>query len=514
MMKNKVSNASLAAKTAFVILLFSEFSALPHAAFGQAASTAPSAAKSPQSTMLKLPLKDAILMALENNRGLRVERLSPQIAALAKDTAKAAFDPALKAELSRNRSTANTDSTQGELGVSKLFSPGTSVAVEVSGASSETPAGIPGDQARASLGLTQPLLQGAGRSVNLARVRQAEMDDLSSQYEFRGFVEAFVASVDENYWNTVLAERQISIIERSLNLAQQQAEQTKISVEAGALAPTELPAAEAEVAQRRKALIEAQGQLDLARLQFMRLGNLSRSGMLSGDFELTDAPDAPEVRLEDTATHVRRAQARRPELNQARLAISRGELDVVRTRNGRLPKLDLFITLGQTGYASQFDRAVKDMPGSKNDDAAIGLMFSYPFAKRADKAALRKAELSREQSEEALDNLSQLVELDVRSSLIELQRDLAAIDAAAALRRLREETLRAETEKFKNGRSTALMVAQAQRDFMASEVDEIEAKIKSRKDLSRFRRYEGTLLEFYGLSVPGAEAAAGPDNRN
>ncbi len=47
----------------------------------------------------------------------------------------------------------------------------------------------------------------------------------------------------------------------------------------------------------------------------------------------------------------------RPDLNQARLLIRRGELDVVRTRNGLLPRLDAFITYGKTGYARTFSDA-------------------------------------------------------------------------------------------------------------------------------------------------------------
>ncbi len=461
------------------------------------------------SSEIRLSLDEAVLMALANNRGMRVERLKPDIAATSQDTANAVFDPDLKVELSRSRDGTDTDSTQGGVKISKLFSPGTALALDVSGKATEAKSGVNAGQARAGLSVTQPLLQGAGPQVNLARVRQAEIDAQASQYEFRGFVEAFVASVSDGYWSVVLAEKRIAILERSSALAQQQLEETKISIKVGALAPSELPAAEAEVAQRRSSLIDAAAELALARLRLMRLVNPTAGG-LGSSVTLTDSPEPYEFKLGEPAAHVRTALSRRPEMNQARLASAHGELEVVQARNGRLPKLDTFITLGQSGYASQFSSALNDVGKDDNNDMTAGITFSYPLFQRAEKAGERRAVLRRAESDEALANLAQLVELDVRSSMIRLERDLAAIEAASALRRLREESLRSETEKFKNGRSTALAVGQAQRDLLASEVAELEARIKTKNDVVQFQRFEGTLLTAHGLNVPGADPLPEP----
>ena len=49
----------------------------------------------------------------------------------------------------------------------------------------------------------------------------------------------------------------------------------------------------------------------------------------------------------------------RPDLNQAKLLWQRGDLEVVKTRNGLLPKLDLFVTLGRTGFAESFGKSVR-----------------------------------------------------------------------------------------------------------------------------------------------------------
>ena len=55
-----------------------------------------------------------------------------------------------------------------------------------------------------------------------------------------------------------------------------------------------------------------------------------------------------------------------------------------------------------------------------------------------------------------------------RRAHIEVQRLWQQVAAPAATRRLQEVKLRAETETFRVGRSTTLLVAQAQRDLLQS----------------------------------------------
>jgi outer membrane protein TolC len=200
----------------------------------------------------------------------------------------------------------------------------------------------------------------------------------------------------------------------------------------------------------------------------------------------------------------------RPEMNQARLQIRQGDVELVRTRSGLLPKLDAFLTLGPTGYASSFLDTFHKFDDGRYD-ATIGMQLTYPLGRRDEQAAHRRAGLQRDQAREALANLAQLVELDVRSGLIEITRAREQLTANAALRRLRAEALRVEAEKFKNGKSTSLLVAQTQRDFLASEVAEIAARAGFRKAVVRFYRAEGSLLQRRKLAAPGTQPIEPPD---
>jgi outer membrane protein TolC len=223
---------------------------------------------------------------------------------------------------------------------------------------------------------------------------------------------------------------------------------------------------------------------------------------------LVHPPELPDVRLGAVAEHVAAAERLRPEINQARLQILQGDLELVRTRNGLLPRMDLFINLGKTGYADSFAQSVDDISGDSYD-AQVGVTFEFPPINRAARARHQRALLSREQSAKALDNLAQLVELDVRTAFIEVSRSREQIAASKATRQFEEEKARIESEKFRVGRSTNLLVAQAQRDLLLSRINEVEAVVNYLNALTDFYRLEGSLLQRRGIDAPGADPADG-----
>jgi outer membrane protein TolC len=179
-------------------------------------------------------------------------------------------------------------------------------------------------------------------------------------------------------------------------------------------------------------------------------------------------------------------------------------LEVVKTKNGLLPKLDAFINFGKTGYADTFDRSMNNLD-EDSYDVTFGLTFEYPVSNQAARARYARAILSRDQMLKALENLVQLVQVDVRSAYIEVTRTREQITATAATRNFQEEKLRAESEKFRVGKSTSLLVAQTQRDLVASQIAEIEAFANYLKALVSLYGLEGSLLQRRGISASGAE---------
>jgi len=467
---------------------------------------------------LKVTITEAILLCLENNRSLVVQRLNPSIEQTFEDQERAVFDPAANAEVSAGRVKGErlarsgsetedftTDAADGIISLEQYFPTGTTVALEAS--TNVNDSSLYDDSfytTRMGMTINQALLQGYGTDVNLARLRQARLDTRLSEYELRGFTESLVAEVERTYWDYALAKRQIEIVEESLKVARQQLKETDELIAVGRLAKAELPAVQAEVAAQEQALIEAKASKESIRLQLLRLLNPAGPGIWQREVDLIHQPTLPEIKLEDVESYVTVSMRMRPILNEARLEILRGDLELVKTRNGLLPLMDLFVTLGKSGYANSFGESVSHIK-KDNYDALAGLKFNYPVFNRDAEAAHRRAILSREQAQKALDNLSQLVEVDVRNAYIEVNRTKQQIAASSVTRMFNEEKLRIETEKLRVGKSTSFLVAQAQRDLLASRIAEVRALANYLKALIDLYQQGGSLLERRGISAPGRE---------
>ena len=462
---------------------------------------------------LELTTVNAIVLGLENNQALRVERLNPIIQRTFEDQQRAAFDPVLGAELSKGRTETErvgpvvsvTDNWAGQITLNEFLPTGTSIALAGTTSLVDATGTGESDATRLGLSINQSLLRGFGLDVNLASLRQARLDTFSSQYELRGFAQSLVAQIESTYWDLSLAHRQIDIVTQSLKLAQQQLEQTQEYIKAGKLAGTEIAAARAEVALRYEELINARSAYQTTKLQFLRLINVSDGDFWRKEVLLKSEPVAPEIKTEPVEIHVEVAMRMRPDLNQARLTIQKGELELVKTRNGLLPQMDLFINLGKTGYAQSFGGTLRHLSSDDSHDVTAGVVFSYPLGNRSAIAQHTNASVSYEQSKEAQVNLEQLAQLDVRTAYIEVTRLNEQVAATAATRELQEETLRVETEKYRVGKSTALLVAQAQRDLLTSQIVEVRAMASYLKAFVNLYLLDGSLLERRGIGAPGRE---------
>jgi len=470
---------------------------------------------------LNVTVTEAILMSLENNRALVVQRLNPEISQTFEDQERAVFDPVLDADISTGRVKRErqarsgsqteddaTNTTEGAIALSQYFPTGTTVTLEAdTRASDSTLYDDPFYATRLGMTVTQALLRGLGPDANLVRLRQARLDTRFSEFELRGFSEALVADVERTCWDYALARRQIEIVEESLKVARQQRDETRELIAVGRLAEAELPAVQAEVAAQEQALIEARASKEAIRLQLLRLLNPSIPDIWEREVALIHQPTLPDIKLEDVAQYVAVSQRMRPILNEARLQLQRGDLELVKTRNGLLPLMDLFVTLGQSGYADAFGDSI-DRLDDDNYDITGGVRFQYPFFNRDAEAAHRRAQLSRSQAQAALDNLSQLVEVDVRTAYIEVTRTQQQIAATKVTRAFNEEKLRTETEKLRVGKSTSFLVAQAQRDLLASRIAEVRALANYLKALIDLYRQDGSLLERRGIAAPGRDPVA------
>lgn len=458
---------------------------------------------------LRVGVCEAILLGLENNRSFNVDRYNPSITRTNEQVQLSDFDPMLNAVYSLGKTRVDhngvSESVSGstDIALTEFLPTGTNIALGLRNNFNHTD--LIGDQFNTRLGLTvtQSLLRGYGLDVNLASLHQAQLSTRISEYVLRGQAETLVSDIETAYWNYALALRQIEIQDEGLKVAEQQLSETQERINVGKLAEIELAAPQAQVAIQRENLINARSAAETARLQLLRLMSPGDGSLFDRPLILTDIPEAPGVRLDPVENHIAVAELFRPDMNEARLQVKSGELQVVKTRNGLLPVLDAFVTMGKTGYSQSLCGTFKDMFNQSSYDVQGGLTFQYPIGNRGPRATNLAAVLTKQQLEESLKNLQQSVELDVRDAYIEVLRTREQVAATAMTRKAQEAVYKGEVEKLAVGKNTSFQVSQAERDLVTAQINEIAAVVSHLKSFTQLYLLEGSLLERRGVLAPG-----------
>jgi len=457
----------------------------------------------------ELGLETALLMAVHGNRDLQITRLDPERAKTEVMEEAGTFTPELfgSVQVGEEQSSESSRSTgeqfavereerRSEAGVRKTFSTGTDLELSVSeerDASNRSPTN---QEIRAGVELTQPLLRGAGRETNLALLRQAELGVAVSQAQLSAYTQAVLADTEIAYWRTALAGKAVEITRTALEVAEQQQTEIRDRIEVGQLPSNQQAAVDAEVADRRQALIDAEAGWQDSQLGLKFLLALDPEYAL----QLVDEIELEGERIQDVQPFLERALQWNPELRQARLQLQRRELEVIRTRNGVMPRLDFFAALSTSGFGTTLSEAQDDFGGDSHAWMA-GLRVLVELGESSETAQKLDAELAQVQAELAVDNLAADVSTRVRRAVVEHNRALAQVGAGRETVRLRERTAQAEQDRLEVGAGTSLLAAQAQRDLLESRIEDLRNQIAYRTARVRLLEVTGSLLDHYGLGL-------------
>ncbi|MHB8765867.1 MAG: TolC family protein [Deferrisomatales bacterium] len=466
---------------------------------------------------LPLSLRGAVLLALERSPEVRVERLAAAAAATGVDEARAAFDPALSASASHGESEHETTARQSALEtaaanerrsrtdeasveLSKPFSTGTRVAVSADGSRSRANVAPEEFGARVAVQVTQPLLRGVRPAANLARVGLAENRARIGRHALVAALQDLVAGVETAYWGLALAGRAVAVRAASLDAARALLRDPAALVEAGRRPRVELAGARAEAAAGEEALADAHTALEAARLELLR--RLGPGRGLSWDLTPLplDEPGLPDL-PEAVAEAVAGALTPRPDLLQARLELANGELQVVETRDGLLPRLELFASYAQSGLGVTLREAWDSALGAGREDWRVGLRLETPLGLRAEGARARRAEFDRDRAGAAVENLAHRVEAQVRSGFTEVAGLARKVELSAATAEARRQEAEAELARFDAGRATASEVLRAEARRAEAELAHHRVRSDARKAWAEWLRLQGRLLEAWGVEV-------------
>ena len=499
-------------------------------AFGQtgqslASSSAPAPVQGGE-TVRRLSVDDAVKIALEQNLGIQIQRVEPQISDETVAQARAAWLPNLTSTFNKNSNTfQSTNSLSGTSPTvnNALFSGGAGINQVLPwggsytaswGSSHSTTSDLsrtfnPVINSQLAANYTQPLLRnfkidGVRESVLTAK-KQRDISDVT----LHATIVQTSRNVKNAYSDLVYQIDNLKAAQQSLQLAQQSLKDNTRRVEIGTMAPIDIVDAKAEVARNEEAVILAQEAIEAAQDNLrMLIFDPSTPGFWSMKIDPIDTVPFQAQKI-DTEAAVRNALDKRADVRQAKLTIEQSDIAIRFFRNQILPDINAQVNYQASGVGGvqlqsvnifdpaalaarqiiaerSFSAALGDVFRSSYPFWSVGFQVNYPLGTSTSKANLERAKLQYQQSQTQLRSMQMQVAAQVRSVARQVEANQKRVESARASRELAEQKLAAEEKKFAAGIRETFFVFQAQRDLATARSAEVRAISDYNKSLVDF----------------------------
>jgi HAE1 family hydrophobic/amphiphilic exporter-1 len=512
-----------------------------------------------------LPLREALSMALANNKDIEVARENVKIAEFDLKGTQGAFDPRLSASSfyervktpissflsggSNGLITQSDFTTSARLeGLSKLggnyrldFS---SIRLttnnQFTGLSPQFPTAL-------TFNYTQPMLRGLSIDNSRRQIEIARKNLSLSDAQFRQRAIEIITSVQRAYWDLVFALRNLQIQRDAVTDARTQLEHNRRLVSEGQLAPIDIVSAEAQVAGVEQNLFGALEEVTRTENNLKNLIAADRQAPIWNTSVIPTDPvdlDAPEVSLPDA---LRTALENRPELQQSSIARDINEIDRRYFANQTKPELNLIGTYGVVGLAglvnnnainpfttttqirdrvnilSQiaglpllptpppqtfpadliggYSQSLQNLFGNQFNNFRVGVQVSLPLRNRTAEAALGRSLVEGERINTLRQQLEQSIQVEVRNSLQAVRSAEARLRAAAVARNANEQQYQSEQRKLDAGESTVFLVLERQTALTTARGNELRAQTDLNKAIAELQRATGNALNVNSIVV-------------
>ena len=515
-----------------------------------------------------LALREAIELALQNGKDIEVARTNVRAAEFDLTAARGAYDP---------RFNTSTFYERNKTPVASFLSGGEGGAVTTSGFGGTmrfeglTPQGggnyrfdfsssrqttnslfsalNPQYPTAFSFTYAQPLLRGLRFDATRRQIEIAKKNLSLTDAQFRQRAIETITGVQRAYWDLVFTLRNLQIQRDSARDARTQLEHNRRLVAEGQLAPIDIVAAEAQVANFEQNVYVALDEVGRAE---NALKNLIAENRQSEVWRValvpTDTVDVqpPPVALEDA---MQAALSTRPELQQSDVVREINALDERLAREATKPQVDLVGTYGAVGLAGASDpslsvnpfsaandelrarinqlsrlngldelppvppqtlpdtlvggygRSIANLGANRFNNFRVGVQLNLPLRNRTAEAQLGRTLVERDRIRVQREQLEQLIQVDVRNALQVTRTAESRLRAAAIQRSATEQQYQSEQRKFEAGQSTFFLVLERQNALAAARGSELRAQTELNKAVAELQRATGNSLEANQVQV-------------
>lgn len=457
---------------------------------------------------LNLSIRDCLLMALENNLEISIERLNPLMSEAAIEQARGEFDPALVftpsfldnsqpldaqasvaaggRQATKSRTSSLSTSLEGKVPFGTQYNFGLQTSDNQSTFNSFK------DQYTSfwGLSLTQPILRGFGFASQLAPIRIARKQKEISEEAFAEKVIDIVTRIKLSYFNLIFAIENQQVQVQALELASKLLKDNRRRVEIGVMAPLEVTQSESGVASREEDLLLANQEVNIRVNELRSLISQDAVDLRGRSLWPTDHPT--EIPLSPLAFDEALALAieERPDYQQALKFIEQKHIQLKFDENARYPQLDLKGTYGYNGIGPNLSESIS----SRDEKWSVGLAVRLPLPDQAGQGRLTNSVLQEERALLELKLTEQSIVREVDDALQAVQTAFNRIRATRAAIHGAEEALAAENSKLKVGTSTSFVILELQKQLADARSRGIRALVDYNIAIALLQKALGTSL--------------------
>lgn len=500
-----------------------------------------------------MTLREAIAMALENNKDIEVTRKNVKIAEFDLKAARGFYEPKFSGQSFYERAStpnvsifsANPTVTQGNfVGNANLQGYVPQFGTVLTGQfnnnrlTSDNPISVlsPQYNSNFTFTLTQPLFRGRSFDQPRRTIEIAKRNLSLSDVQFRQRSIEIITNVQRAYWDLAYALRNLQVQRDGVKDAKDQLDHNRRLVAEGQLAPIDAVAAETQVANFEQAVYEALNTVTQAENNLKSMISPNRTDSLWSESVTPVDPvdlDAPRTTLTEALDA---ALQNRPELevNQAQKDIN--ALDQRYYKELKKPQIDLVASYTSAGIGGSQNpnlRSPFDTPCDPNDQACldrqatqranlqallnsigsagtgvtdifsnkyptyrVGIQFNLPlFGDKTSRAQYGRSLVEGERLQTQREQLEQTIEVDVRNALQALRTAEARLRAAAIARENSVKQYESEQRKLDAGQTDVYKVLERQTALTSARSAELRAQTELNKSIADLQKATGNSLK-------------------
>ncbi|HVN77208.1 MAG TPA: TolC family protein [Thermoanaerobaculaceae bacterium] len=370
--------------------------------------------------------------------------------------------------------------------------------------------GLP-DKVTSTIGfeLDVPLGQGSGKISVDAPERSARMQ-LQASLEGEAFaVSSSVQNTELAYWQLVGAQETLALLQRSLDTEQKLLELGDALVKGDQIAPADLAYLKARIASTQGSVAQArqaalQARINLAGAMGLAVQRVDDAPQASDSFPpLPQRETLEAIKLSELADT---ALANRSDLASTRKLLDSANILAAAARADLRRQIDLTFGAGYQGlheggivthwgdYWSSDWNALSDFRAGPS--AAIMINFSWPFKNNVALGRYAQARSLALSTEVQANDLKRVIGSDTTRLVGSLFRAARVIEQSQAAADLYQQSLDAETEKFKLGESTAVDILLTEDNQLSQLLTLVSARQTFAGLMTQLRFATGSLVSY------------------